>query len=232
MQKIVDPVLFAVNNHEFKIKFPLRDWEINNDRCDSRTTYIQAVGRSLSGLAPWLSLGADDTKEGKLRAKYIQLSLNALINITDPNSADYLFDKETETYERVIHNAYLAYPLLIAPKQLWEPLSEQQKNNVINALKTHRNYKPFENNWLLFASINEAALWKLTGECDMEKLKYGVDKMMGWYVGDGIYGDGAQFHWDYYNSYVIQPLLLEILKVCDEKNHELKELLPTVQGRA
>ena len=32
-----------------------------------------------------------------------------------------------------------------------------------------------------------------------------------WYKGDGMYGDGPQFHWDYYNSYVIQPMLLNVL---------------------
>ena len=32
-----------------------------------------------------------------------------------------------------------------------------------------------------------------------------------WYKGDGVYGDGPPFHWDYYNSFVIQPMLLNIL---------------------
>jgi hypothetical protein len=27
------------------------------------------------------------------------------------------------------------------------------------------------------------------------------------------YGDGANFHWDYYNSFVIQPMLIEVLAV-------------------
>jgi hypothetical protein len=31
------------------------------------------------------------------------------------------------------------------------------------------------------------------------------------YKGDGVYGDGPDFHWDYYNSFVIQPLLVEAL---------------------
>src|SRR5699024_3164967 len=39
-----------------------------------------------------------------------------------------------------------------------------------------------------------------------------------WYVGDGTYGDGPHFHWDYYNSYVIQPMLLEVLKVVKESD--------------
>jgi hypothetical protein len=31
-----------------------------------------------------------------------------------------------------------------------------------------------------------------------------------WYKGDGIYGDGPQFHWDYYNAFVIQPMLVDV----------------------
>ena len=26
------------------------------------------------------------------------------------------------------------------------------------------------------------------------------------------YGDGPRFHWDYYNSFVIQPMLLDVLR--------------------
>ncbi|WP_435315412.1 DUF2264 domain-containing protein [Cellulophaga fucicola] len=231
MQKIVDPVLYAINKESLDKDLPRKPWEATR-KADIRLTTIQAFGRSLSGLSPWLSLGEDDTKEGKLRKKYIELSRIGLIHATDPNSNDYMFSEETKTYERIVHNAYFAYPLLIAPEQLWDPLTPEQKANVIAALKTHREFKPFNNNWLLFASLIEATIWKLTGECDNEKLKVGVDKHMEWYIGDGMYGDGAQFHWDYYNSFVIQPLLLEILKVCKEKNSPLKELYPTVLGRA
>lgn len=43
---------------------------------DDRThvTYLEAFGRTLSGMAPWLELGADKTAEGKLREKYIELA--------------------------------------------------------------------------------------------------------------------------------------------------------------
>jgi hypothetical protein len=36
-----------------------------------------------------------------------------------------------------------------------------------------------------------------------------------WYAGDGAYGDGPEFHWDYYNSFVIQPMILDVLGVFD-----------------
>ncbi|PSL18814.1 DUF2264 domain-containing protein [Dyadobacter jiangsuensis] len=36
--------------------------------------------------------------------------------------------------------------------------------------------------------------------------------------GDGVYGDGPDFHWDYYNSYVIQPFLFDILLIVSPKD--------------
>jgi hypothetical protein len=50
-----------------------------------------------------------------------------------------------------------------------------------------------------------------------------------WYKGDGAYGDGSEFHWDYYNSYVIQPFLLEVLEllapVTNQWNHHREPIL-------
>lgn len=42
-----------------------------------------------------------------------------------------------------------------------------------------------------------------------------------WYLGDGTYGDGPEYHWDYYNSFVICPMMLEVLKICREKQDPL-----------
>jgi hypothetical protein len=42
--------------------------------------------------------------------------------------------------------------------------------------------------------------------------------MLGWYKGDGAYGDVEFFHWDYYNSFVIHPMLLDALVVLKQKD--------------
>jgi hypothetical protein len=117
-----------------------------------------------------------------------------------------------------VEAAFIAQALLRAPKVLWEPLNVAQKANVIAALKASRSLKPPESNWLLFASIVEAALWHFTGDVQPDRLNHGIDQFQQWYRGDGLYGDGPEFHWDYYNSYVIHPMLLDILAVCREKN--------------
>ena len=43
------------------------------------------------------------------------------------------------------------------------------------------------------------------------RVDYALRQHEQWYKGDGAYGDGPAFHWDYYNSFVIQPMLLDVL---------------------
>src|SRR5207249_10188343 len=48
----------------------------------------------------------------------------------------------------------------------------------------------------------------------------------------GAYGDGPAFHWDYYNSFVIHPMLLDVLNVLRETSPGWKELGVRVEERA
>lgn len=212
LQTIADPVLIPLSQEKLHTVFPRKDWETRESNI--HTSQLQAFGRTLSGMAPWLSLGADSTAEGMLRARYIDMARQCLINATNPASADYLFKGPTQ--ERIVHAAYIAYPLLIAPKQLWDPLSAEEQHQVIDALKSHRSFTPNESNWLLFPAIIETAIGRLTGNCKTRPIKYAIKKFRHWYLGDGVYGDGPDFHWDYYNSYVMHPLLTEVLRNCKD----------------
>jgi len=50
-----------------------------------------------------------------------------------------------------------------------------------------------------------------------------LTKHQAWYVGDGTYGD-AGVSLDYYNSFVIQPMLVEALDVVGDEAPEWKSL--------
>ena len=85
---------------------------------------------------------------------------------------------------------------------------------IIRELKNTRAIAPYENHWLLFTSMIEAALLEFTGECDKERLSYGIRRFRDeFYIGDGIYSDGEDFTAGYFNSIVIHPMLNDILKV-------------------
>ena len=61
--------------------------------------------------------------------------------------------------------------------------------------------------------MNEAFLLSIGEEYDRMRIDLTLKKLNEWYVGDGWYADGEKFHFDYYNSFVIHPMLLEVLEV-------------------
>ena len=91
---------------------------------------------------------------------------------------------------------------------------------------------PNNNNWLLFSATVEAGLKSLGASWDRLRTDYAVRQHEQWYKGDGTYGDGPSFHWDYYNSFVIHPMMLSVVDACSGAMDGWKELTPHVAERA
>lgn len=216
LTRIAEPVLTALSKNQLKLQMPVE--ASTNDR--RNYTYLEAFGRLLAGMAPWLEIGPDQTPEGMLREKYIELARTCLHNATDPNGPDFMnFNKGGQP---VVDAAFLAQALLRAPHQLWDPLDAATKANIIAALKSSRVITPGYSNWLLFSATIEAALLKFDNYGDRMRMDYAIKQHQLWYKGDGLYGDGPNFHWDYYNSFVIQPMLLEVLQTLEDADKNQK----------
>lgn len=97
-----------------KKNFPFESLSTDPDRRE--VSYLEAVGRTLCRIAPWLELGADDTEEGQLRAKMIDLTVRGLKNAVDPKSPDHLRFTENRHRQPLVDAAFLAEGLLRAPK--------------------------------------------------------------------------------------------------------------------
>ena len=219
LTQIVDPVLVNLSNNTLKQNMPVE--QVSKD---SRypVTHLEAFGRTIDGISGWLSLPADDTKEGKLRAEYQDLTVKAITNAMNPSSPDYLslqgqnktaIKKTHNDHQPIVDAAFFAHGLLRCKNTLWGKFDSVTKQRIIDELKATRRIRPYESNWLLFSAMVEALLLELTGECDYTPVDYAIIRHREWYKGDGWYGDGPDFHFDYYNSIVIQPLLLDILSV-------------------
>ena len=206
LAKIADPVLTALSKNELKARMPVE----SSGEGRAQFTHLEAFGRLLSGMAPWLELGPDDTKEGKLRKKYIELARMGLHNATDSTAADYMNFNCCD--QPVVDAAFLAQALLRAPQQLWYPLDKSTKANVIAALRKSGQITHYDNNWVMFSATIEAALYKFSGSFHRDETIAYINQCLGYYKGDGVYGDGENFHWDYYNSFVMQPMLIDVLK--------------------
>jgi hypothetical protein len=225
LRRLADPVLTNLAAGRLHLLMPV---EGTPDRREF--SHLEAFGRLLDGMSPWLELGPDATPEGKLRAHYIQLARQSIHHAVDPHSADYM--NFTHGNQRLVDAAFLAQALLRAPHQLWDGLDATDQANLVTALKATRTVTPGENNWVLFSATIEAALWQFTGDCNQPVIESAIAKHMAWYKGDGVYGDGPSFHWDYYNSFVIQPMLLDIMSVATRKHSPLATNAPVILSRA
>lgn len=182
-----------------------------------KVTYLEAFGRTLAGVAPWLELGADSTPEGKEREQLIRYARAATAQAVDTASPDLMNFSGKYDGQPLVDGAFLAHAFLRAPEQLWEPLPAEVKQRVIAGFKQLREIKPGYSNWLLFAAIIEVALLQFGEVWDPMRVDYAIKKHQEWYKGDGVYGDGPHFHFDYYNAFVIHPMLADILKVLARK---------------
>jgi hypothetical protein len=208
LAKVSHPVLQALSERKLKVEMPVE--APHGNVADRRQfTYLEAMGRLLTGIAPWLESGPDSGVEGKLRNQYAEWSRMAIQSATDPASPDFMnFNKGSQP---LVDTAFLALAIVRAPTQLWHKLDSKTQQNVIVALESSRVIRPSYSNWLLFSAMVEAALSFMGVWWDPMRVDYAIRAVEAWYKGDGVYGDGPSFHWDYYNSFVIQPMLLNIL---------------------
>jgi hypothetical protein len=227
--KIAAPVLENMSKGELSKNMALElspTW----DGRDKRVAYMETFGRLMAGIAPWLNLPDDDTPEGKQRKQLREWALLSYKQAVDSSSNDYLlWEKEGQT---LVDAAFLANSFLRAPKQLWDPLDEATKKLYIRKFQALRRIDPPYTNWLLFSAMVETFLLSVDAQYDAYRIHSALRKIEEWYVGDGWYSDGQHFAFDYYNSYVIQPMYVEILETLVAKNKIVKpEALETASKR-
>lgn len=215
-----NPIFENLSNGTLKQNMPVETiGSIENLEERRKVTHLEAVGRSFAGLAPWLNLPANNTKEGKLRKNWQMMVIKAISNAVDSASADHLsFDGPGG--QPLVDAAYFAEGLLRSKDQIWPRLSKKTQERIIMHLKSSRKIKAMEKNWLMFAAIREAALLEFTGDYDAYHINHAIERHEEWYKGDGWYGDGKRLHFDYYNSYVIHPMLVDVLTVLHNKGIE------------
>ncbi|MEJ6951908.1 DUF2264 domain-containing protein [Natronospora cellulosivora (SeqCode)] len=255
MKKIIDPVLINLSQRKLKENM-IVDGSI--ERKDN--AYLEALGRTVAGISPWLELADKASEKGEKLGdkssekgeklgdksskkglklgilekqdieKYAQVTRQAIEAAIDPDSPDYMNFEDGG--QPLVDLAFLAHGILRAPEQLWHKLDSASKDYLIKVLKSSRKIKPCYSNWLLFSAMIEAALYLMGEDFDIVRIDYAIKEHQNWYLGDGTYGDGPEFHWDYYNSFVIQPMLLDIVKLLSKEDNEIANLSDIVLKRA
>ncbi len=207
--RVAEPVLANMAANTLREKMPV---EAPGTRNNGRATFthLEALGRTLTGIAPWLELVDKVGAEREHGRRFAELARRSIDHATDPTAADAI--NFTAGAQNLVDAAFLAHAMLRAKRELWEKLDAPVQKRVIAALQSTRKFKPGQNNWLLFAAMVETFLATAGADWREEPIKSALDSHEQWYKGDGVYGDGAEFHWDYYNSFVIQPMLIDVIE--------------------
>ena len=233
MLKIAMPILKNASQGTLRECLPLSKNEKNRN-----VALLEAIGRTVAGIAPWLELNQNELEndnERDLQAKLRTLTRQAMANAVDKNSKDYCVWNKTGEHltpdQPIVDAAYFASAIIKAPNELFYNQPKNVQDNILNSFEKVLLMRPLRSNWLLFTATIEACKYKLTGICDLMRIDYAMLKFEEWHKGDGAYGDGEHFQWDYYNSFVIHPMLEEISMVLGEKIDEklTKNIIPRIK---
>jgi hypothetical protein len=211
LEQLAAPVLENLAARRLRAAMPVKPTA--DPRC-GQVSYVEGFARLSAGMAPWLEL---DEPGSRRWAGLVRQGLDA---ISDPGSPDFApFGAHSQA---LVEAAFLSHALLRAPRVLWEPLEPRVRENLLNALRASRRTKPAYCNWLLFSALVETALAFFGApDWDPMRIDYALRAHESFYCGDGLYGDGPAFHADYYNSFVIHPMLVEIVsRVGDREDWE------------
>jgi hypothetical protein len=228
LEKLANPILVNLSHRVLKKTMPV---ESNGDATDRRNyTHLEAFGRLLAGMAPWLVATGLSDSEAKKREHLADLARTGLDAATNPQSPDYM--NFSHGGQPLVDAAFLAQAILRAPDQLWSRLELRVRRQIVDALKSTRNFRPPANNWVMFAATIEAALLEMGEPTLVDRLENNVRQMLDWYLGDSIYGDGAGFDFDYYNSFVIHPMLVDVFAVLGRNDDRFNVAGQVVRHRA
>jgi len=218
-RRLAEPIFDALDKRELKLRMPV---ESTATHSRAPVAHLEALGRLLGGLAPWLELGSDDSPEGQLRGRMAAAARRAIDAATDPDSPDVMNFSVHE--QPLVDAAFLAQATFRAPTELWQKLEPRVRGNLIARLVETRHVPfPETGNWQLFAAFVELALVRGGVPRDDSRFLPALENFKKWYLGDGAYGDGPEYRWDYYNSFVIHPMLIGILDEASRESEALRQ---------
>lgn len=125
LERLALPILESLVEEKLKERMPV-ETVAGYEEERALYTHLEAFGRLLCGIAPWISREQSDKEEEQRRHYYAHLCRKALDSATNANSADFM--NFSEGGQPIVDAAFLAQGLLRGKGELWI--------NLIHGLKT------------------------------------------------------------------------------------------------
>lgn len=189
---------------------------VHSSLAEEKTQCMEAFIRPLWGLAP-LWGGGGECED------FDQIYLQGIQNGTDPEHPEYWGELKSFAQE-VCEAPALALALVMAPHKLWTPLSDKQKANVVNWLLKINEVQHVDNNWNYFPVLVNIALKKLGQPYSQKVIDEKLEKIEGFYRGDGWYSDGKGQRFEYYIAFALHFYSLIYAKLMETDDPERSRL--------
>jgi len=173
---------------------------------------MEAFARPLWGLVPLAAGGGS--------SKLWPLFRQGLIHGTNPDDPEY-WGKFRTMDQRMVEQCVLGLGLAIAPEQLWDPLTDDQKQHVydwLNQINLVDHSNP--NNWLMFTVLVNIGFQKAGCPHNQELMNQYLELIDSYYIGDGWYSDGKTDQRDYYIAFAMHYYTLIYAKLMENEDPE------------
>ncbi|WP_160724315.1 DUF2264 domain-containing protein [Bacillus sp. USDA818B3_A] len=155
---------------------------------------MEGFSRVLWGLIPLLAGGEE--------SEIWEECLEGIKNGTNPTHEEY-WGEVSDFHQKAVEMAAFGYALALIPEKIWEPLSNQDKENLYNWLNQINQIKVYDCNWLFFPVLVNLGFKKAGLPYDEGKVRENLDRIDQFYLGEGWYADGIDAHCDYYGPFAI-----------------------------
>lgn len=162
---------------------------------DIGATWMEAFSRPLWGLVPFWAGGGKEPEFEEIYRKGLTAG-------TDEKNPEY-WGECTSFDQRFVEMAAISYGIMFAPEVVWDPLTEEQKENLCNYLNKINEHPLPVCNWILFAVLVNIAMKKVGRRYSPEMLEEYLEGLETFYLGEGWYQDGDSGQKDYYISFAI-----------------------------
>jgi hypothetical protein len=150
---------------------------------------LEGWARPLWGLAP-LAAGGGDFDHWPLVRK-------GLVAGTDPGHPEF-WGVAVGRDQRLVEMAAVGVALVLAPSELWDPLSEVERGRVAEWLSQIDRVALHPNNWQFFRVLVDLGLARVGVEFDADAHASSLARIDYLYLGDGWYIDGPRGQIDWY----------------------------------
>ena len=171
------------------------DLGVTSTHYENDSIPMEAFARPLWGLAPfWAGGGRERSFEDLYRRGFA--------HGPDPDHGEYWHTGRNYD-QKFCEMAAVSYALLLCPDKVWEPLSERERDNLVEWLWEINRFECVASNWQWFCILTNLALKALGRPYSRERLDYGIGRIEEYYDAGGWYHDGNGGEKDYYNPFVM-----------------------------